>query len=114
MEPSITSPPTCLHFSPSHSAFNECHGVVEVQTALPPRAPIPLRIPRALVPRSPGASTLLPHPSCKGSGKLAQLQSIAMDLAEGAANRGSPGLCPPECSLDVSCRKGMNKLFHPG
>lgn len=31
MEPSITSPPTCLHFSPSHSPFNECHGVMEVQ-----------------------------------------------------------------------------------
>lgn len=31
MEPSITSSPSCLHFSLSYSPFNECQGVVELQ-----------------------------------------------------------------------------------
>lgn len=34
-----------------------------------------------------------------------------MDLAEGAASTGSPLLCPPECSFDASCKKGLNKLI---
>lgn len=66
MEASITSPPTCLHSSPSYSPFNECHRVVELQGQLchpGPPSLVQLYLSGFCVLWCPGAPA--PPPSCR-------------------------------------------------